>query len=109
MSSGCVLDRPPSPPRFAHEIQRQVQNAAIFIFCAIPPLLALELAGRAVVLFMAGFKWLGFQRTLALVMVAWVLYVAAHADCYVAAHVDCYVAAHIGRRRLCAAADPRGV
>ena len=96
------------PPRFAHAIQRQVQNAAIVVFCAIPPLLALELAGRAVVRFMAGFRWLGFQRTLALVMAAGVLYVAAHADCYVAAHADCYVAAHADRRRLCAAAHPRG-
>ena len=66
----------------------------------MPPLLALELAGGALVLFMAGFKWLGFQRTRARVMAAWVLYVAARADCYVAAHADC--------RRLCAAADPRG-
>ena len=49
VSCGCVLDRPPSPPRFTHEIQRQVQNAAIFVFCAIPPLLALELAGRTAV------------------------------------------------------------
>ncbi len=89
--------RPPHSP-----VQSSVKYriAATFIFCSIPPLLALELADRAVVRFMAGFRWLGFQRTLARVMAAWVLYVAARADCYVAAHADC--------RRLCAAADPRG-
>ena len=46
--------------------------AAILIFCAVPPLLVVAALGNLTVRLLAALHWIGWQRLLALVLLAWI-------------------------------------